>query len=55
MRSWPLPLQARFIVFTCVVLIAVAFIFEFVTGHHSLLIEIPLVIFDRSFARAEGT
>ena len=45
MRSWPLPLQARFIVFTCVVLIAVAFIFEFVTGHHSLLVEIPLVIF----------
>src|ERR1700722_2791551 len=45
MRSWPLPLQARFIVFTWVVLIAVALIFEFVTGHHSILIEIPLVIF----------
>ena len=45
MRSWPLPLQARFVVFTCVVLIAVALIFEFVTGHHSILIEIPLVIF----------
>jgi glutamate synthase domain-containing protein 2 len=45
MHSWPLPLQPRFIVFTCAVLIAVALIFEFVTGHHSILIEIPLVIF----------
>jgi hypothetical protein len=36
MRSWPLPLQARFIVFTCAVLIAVVLIFEFVVGHHSL-------------------
>jgi glutamate synthase domain-containing protein 2 len=45
MRSWPLPLQARFIVFTCAVLIAVVLIFEFVVGHHSILIEIPLVIF----------
>jgi glutamate synthase domain-containing protein 2 len=45
MRSWPLPLQARFIVFTCAVLIAVVLIFEFVVGHHSLLIEIPLVVF----------
>ena len=45
MRSWPLPLQARFIVFTCSVLIAVVLIFEFVVGHHSIFIEIPLVIF----------
>jgi glutamate synthase domain-containing protein 2 len=39
-----LPLKARFIVFTCVVLIAVALLFEFVIGHHTLLIEIPLVV-----------
>jgi glutamate synthase domain-containing protein 2 len=45
MRGFLLPLNARFIVFTCVVLIAVALVFEFVIGHHSILIEIPLVIF----------
>jgi glutamate synthase domain-containing protein 2 len=45
MRSWPLPLQARFIVFTLAVLIAVVLIFEFVVGHHSIFLEIPLVIF----------
>ncbi len=45
MSGFLLPLKARFIVFTCVVLIAVALIFEFVIGHHSILIEVPLVIF----------
>ena len=40
-----LPLQARFIVFTLVVLIAVALGLEFFFGFRSLLIEIPLVVF----------
>ena len=45
MSNWSLPFKARFIVFTCVVLIAVALFFEFVVGHHSIFLEIPLVIF----------
>ena len=45
MRGFLLPLSARFIVFTGVVLIAVVLLFEFVIGHHSFLIEIPLIIF----------
>ena len=45
MRSWPLPLQARYIVFTCAVLVAVVLVFEFVVGHHSIFLEIPLVVF----------
>jgi glutamate synthase domain-containing protein 2 len=45
MRTWLLPLQARYIVFTCAVLVAVVLIFEFVVGHHSIFLEIPLVIF----------
>src|ERR1700744_3036872 len=45
MNSWPLPFKARYIVFTGVVLIAVFLIFEFIVGHHSILLEIPLVIF----------
>ena len=40
-----LPLQARFIVFTLVVLIAAALGLEFFYGFRSLLIEIPLVVF----------
>ena len=45
MGGFLLPLKARFIVFTCVILIAVALIFEFVIGHHSILLEVPLVVF----------
>jgi glutamate synthase domain-containing protein 2 len=40
-----LPLQARFLVFTLVVLIAAALGLEFFYGFRSLLIEIPLVVF----------
>jgi len=40
-----LPLKARFIVFTGVVVLAVVLIFEFVIGHHSFLVEIPLIAF----------
>src|SRR5580698_8186331 len=45
MRTWLLPLQARYIVFTCAVLVAVVLVLEFVVGHHSIFLEIPLVIF----------
>jgi glutamate synthase domain-containing protein 2 len=45
MRGLLLPLSARFIVFTCVVLVAVALLFEFVIGHHSILVEVPLIVF----------
>ncbi len=40
-----LPLKARFIVFTGVVVLAVVLVFEFVVGHHSILVEIPLIAF----------
>ena len=45
MRTLLLPLQPRFIIFTLVVLIAVALGLEFLFGFRSLLIEIPLVVF----------
>ncbi len=45
MHALLLPLQARFIVFTLVVLIAVALGLEFFFGFRSLLIDIPLVVF----------
>jgi glutamate synthase domain-containing protein 2 len=45
MHTLILPLQARFIVFTLVVLIAAALGLEFFYGFRSLLIEIPLVVF----------
>src|SRR5580658_9975883 len=45
MHTLVLPLQARFIVFTLVVLIAAALGLEFFYGFRSLLIEIPLVVF----------
>ena len=45
MHASTLPLQPRFIVFTLVVLIAVALGLEFIFGYRTLLIEIPLVVF----------
>ena len=45
MHTLLLPLQPRFIIFTLVVLIAVALGLEFFFGFRSLLIEIPLVVF----------
>ncbi len=45
MHTLLLPLQPRFIIFTVVVLIAVALGLEFFLGFRSLVIEIPLVVF----------
>ena len=45
MHALLLPLQARFILFTLVVLIAAALGLEFFYGFRSLMIEIPLVVF----------
>src|SRR5271169_4609413 len=45
MHALLLPLQARFLIYTLVVLIAVALGLEFFYGFRSLLIEIPLVVF----------
>src|SRR5580658_7035678 len=45
MHTLILPLQARFLVFTLVVLIAAALGLEFFYGFRSLFIEIPLVVF----------
>ncbi len=45
MQALLLPLQPRFIIYTLVLLIAVALGFEFFLGFRTLLIEIPLVVF----------
>jgi len=45
MHALLLPLQPRFIIYTLVLLIAVALGLEFFLGFRSLLIEIPLVVF----------
>ncbi len=45
MRPLLLPFQARFLVFTLVLLSAAALGLEFIHGFRSLLIEIPLVVF----------
>jgi glutamate synthase domain-containing protein 2 len=45
MHTLLLPLQPRFIIYTLVVLIAVALGLEFVFGFRTLLIDIPLVVF----------
>jgi glutamate synthase domain-containing protein 2 len=45
MHTLLLPLQPRFIIYTLVVLIAVALGLEFVYGFRTLLIDIPLVVF----------
>src|ERR1700722_17981344 len=40
-----LPLNARFLVFTVVVVFAAILLAEFIIGHRSIFIEIPLVLF----------
>jgi glutamate synthase domain-containing protein 2 len=45
MRALLLPLSARFIVFTAVVLIAAALLFEDLEGHRAFYVVIPLVLF----------
>ncbi len=45
MRALLLPFNARFIVFTIVVAFAAVLLAEFVVGHRSIFIEIPLVLF----------
>jgi glutamate synthase domain-containing protein 2 len=45
MRALLLPFNARFLVFTIVVAFAAVLLAEFVLGHRSIFIEIPLVLF----------
>jgi glutamate synthase domain-containing protein 2 len=45
MRTLLLPLNARFIVYTGSVLIAAVLLIEFLVGHRSIFLEVPLVLF----------
>jgi glutamate synthase domain-containing protein 2 len=45
MHALLLPLNARFMVYTCVVLATVFFLFEYVTGNSRFYIVVPLVLF----------
>jgi glutamate synthase domain-containing protein 2 len=45
MRSWPLPLQPRFVLYTAVVLIAAILLLEYVLVSRSLYVALPLLLF----------
>jgi glutamate synthase domain-containing protein 2 len=45
MRTLLLPLQPRFLIYTIVLLVALALAVEFTLGYRTLLIEVPLVVF----------
>jgi glutamate synthase domain-containing protein 2 len=45
MRALLLPLSARFVVYTTVMLITVALLFEYVSGERAFYVTIPLVLF----------
>lgn len=45
MRSWPLPLQPRFIVYTAVVLITAVLLLEYLLVSSALYVALPLVLF----------
>ena len=45
MRSWPLPLQPRFIVYTAVVLITAFLLLEYLLVSRAFYVTLPLILF----------
>jgi glutamate synthase domain-containing protein 2 len=45
MRSWPLPLQPRFIAYTAALLITAILLFDFLDGYPWVYVAVPLILF----------